>query len=600
MPQCTKPSSPSETALQVLMEWTEDQLAWQRRALALLLERREVALLLLLGACSTGAPDERTPTFADDVAAILHRECVVCHQPEGIGPFSLLTYEEARTRADRIAVATGSGVMPPWLPAAGYMAFHHERRLSDDEVRTLSRWAKAGAPGGNLGNAPPPPDRPPDGWQLGEPKLVFELPRYEVPAAGGDIYRNFVLPYEGRDTLWIGVVELRPGDLTVVHHARLMVDTTDASAELDRADPSPGFDGMGLVTAAENPQGSFVGWTPGRIASTGSVDLAWPLPPGADIVVQLHLRPAGRTVPLEPLVGLHPVDRPRGHLPSLIVLDSDEIDIPAGDPAHVIEETFRLPVAVDALGVYPHAHYLARRMEGFAILPDGSRRWLIVIDDWDFHWQDEYRFAEPVTLPAGSVLTLRYTYDNSPANPANPHDPPRRVRFGPESTDEMAELIVQVRTRREEDREVLEQAVRWMYFAKEAQRRARIEVLRGDSLASADRLDDALDAYRGALRISSDPAIMASMARVLVAKGDGAAAVLVAEQAAALAEAPSPEILATLALAYHAAGRDADAEAALLRAVEAAEQRGLMALADSLRARFVDPPPQPAEGAPPR
>src|SRR5690606_190207 len=178
-------------------------------------------------------------------------------------------------------------------------------------------------------------------------------------------------------------------------------------------------------------------------------------------------------------------------------------------------------------------------------------------------------------------------------NPANPHDPPRRVRFGPESTDEMAELIVQVRTRRPEDRAVLEEAVRWMYFTKEAQRRARAEVTRGDSLAAADRLDEALDAYRGALRMSNDPAIMASMARVLVAKGDGAAAVVVAEQAAALAGAPGPEILATLALAYRAAGREADAEASLLRAVEAAEQRGMMALADTLRARLVDSPPHP-------
>jgi len=575
------------------MERAEDRLAWQRRAVARLLERRKAALLLLLCACSTGSPAERTPTFADDVAPILTRECVVCHRPEGIGPFSLLTYEEARARAHEIEVVTRDGVMPPWLPAPGYAAFHHERRLSDDEVRTLSRWVRAGAPGGNLANAPPPPDRPPDGWQAGEPELVLELPAYEVPAGGGDIYRNFVLPYDGRDTLWVGAVELRPGDPTVVHHARLMVDTTDGSAELDRADPSPGFDGMTLVSAAENPQGSFVGWTPGKSASTGSADLAWPLPPGADLVVQLHLRPADRTVPLEPLVGLHPVGRPEGHLPSLIVLDSDDIDIPAGDAAHVVEETFRLPVAVDALGVYPHAHYLARRMEGFATLPDGSRRWLILIEDWDFHWQDEYRFAEPVPLPAGSVLTLRYTYDNSPANPANPHDPPRRVRFGPESTDEMAELIVQVRTRRPEDRAVLEEAVRWMYFTKEAQRRARAEVTRGDSLAAADRLDEALDAYRGALRMSNDPAIMASMARVLVAKGDGAAAVVVAEQAAALAGAPGPEILATLALAYRAAGREADAEASLLRAVEAAEQRGMMALADTLRARLVDSPPHP-------
>ena len=129
----------------------------------------------------------------------------------------------------------------------------------------------------------------------------------------------------------------------------------------------------------------------------------------------------------------------------LLQLDRDDVlDIPAGDENFVVEDSLTLPVDVEALGVYPHAHYLGKDMQAWAMLPNGQKKWLVWIRDWDIDRQSVYRYREPVYLPKGTVLHMRYLYDNSAANPRNPHDPPFRVRAGNRSEDEMAHLWLQV------------------------------------------------------------------------------------------------------------------------------------------------------------
>ncbi|MGH7554657.1 MAG: tetratricopeptide repeat protein, partial [Longimicrobiales bacterium] len=420
----------------------------------------------------------------------------------------------------------------------------------------------------------------------GQPDVVLEFPAFTLPAEGAELYRNLVLTLPGQDTLWVESVEIQPGHHGVVHHARLMVDTTSSSRSLDEADDAPGFDGMELVGAASNPEGFFVGWTMGKVAARGRQRLAWPLRPGSDVVLQLHLRPAGRPERIEARVGLHLAKGPPERRPSLVMLGSSSLDIPAGDTAYTVVDEYTIPVGVEVLGVYPHAHYLAKRMMGYATLPNGDRRWLIRIEDWDFNWQDEYAYVEPIRLPAGSVLTMRYTYDNSAANPQNPSKPPRRVGYGAESTDEMADLVVQVIAERESERVALENDLRWVYYVKDTDRQARSVRARGDSLASAGRLNEALDAYRAVLRLSDDPSVMASMALVLIRQQDYVTAVVVAERAASLTARTDPRILDTLAAAYVTAGRASEAESTAREAMDAAEKRGLRALADSLRGRW--------------
>ena len=396
------------------------------------------------GKSGTGEQAGDPVTFNRDVAPILHANCVGCHRPGGIGPFSLTTYADVRRRATDIAAATAGRRMPPWKPVPDHGRFRNERRLADAEISLLSRWAAIGAPAGDPADLPAPPA--PGGWQLGTPDLVVTMKtRFRLPAGGTDIYRNFVLPAELDARRWVRAVELRPGagGGRVIHHARILLDTTGAARSLDAEDAEPGYDGL-MLDHARFPAGHFLGWAPGKTPVELPDQIAWPLDPGTDLVLQLHLLPAHEPVDVQAAIGLHFADRPATLTPVSVLLTSKAIRIPAGDPTHVIEDSYRLPIAVDVLGIAPHMHYLGRQVEARATLPNGREEPLLRIDDWDFNWQDEYRYREPVHLPAGTRLRVRFTFDNSTGNPRNPSTPPVTVGFGPRAGDEMAELMLQV------------------------------------------------------------------------------------------------------------------------------------------------------------
>ncbi len=384
-------------------------------------------------------------TFARDVAPILYTDCAGCHRPDGIGPFSLTTYADARERAAQIAAVTAERRMPPWKPVPGHGRFRNERRLSDAEIALLSRWAATGAAEGNPADLPVLPSGAGD-WQLGPPDLVVALEApFRLSSGGADVYRNFVLPVELDARRWVRAVELRPGagGGRVIHHARILLDGSGAARALDAEDAEPGYNGL-MLDHARFPAGHFLGWAPGKTPAALADEIAWPLAPDTDLVLQLHLLPSQEPVDVQPAIGLHFADRPATATPVSVLLTSKAIRIPAGDPAHVVEDSYRLPVAVDVLGIAPHMHYLGKRVEARAILPDGREAPLLRIEDWDFDWQDEYRYREPLHLPADTLLRVRFTFDNSTANPRNPNDPPAAVGFGPRATDEMAELMLQV------------------------------------------------------------------------------------------------------------------------------------------------------------
>jgi tetratricopeptide (TPR) repeat protein len=239
---------------------------------------------------------------------------------------------------------------------------------------------------------------------------------------------------------------------------------------------------------------------------------------------------------------------------------------------------------VEVLAVYPHAHYLSKRMEGWAVLPSGRRRDLLRIDDWDFNFQDQYRYRRPIQLPAGSLISMRITFDNSAGNPHNPYDPPRRVVRGLASTDEMAQMGFQVLPSTPVDLAALESSLDRFYYEAELRWEADEHLAHARGLESEGRLDEALERYRGALLMGDDPRIMASMAELLLHKGDAGAAVLVTQRAAAVADGADPRILWMLARAYAAAGEMESARDAAKRAWEVADRLGARALADSLLA----------------
>lgn len=396
------------------------------------------------------AADE--PTFAQDIAPLIYQHCAPCHQPSGIGPFSLLSYENARKHGRQIAEVTASGFMPPWKPSADCSApLRDVRALTAEQIDIFQQWYHQGFPPGDLTQAPPPPDYS-TGWLLGKPDLVLELPEpYLLAAQGKDVYRVFVLPIPITEKRYVRAVEFLPETRLVLHHAVFALDSTPASRRRDDAAPGPGFDSMDLGQAI-NPNGHIIGWTPGQVPYEVFPGTAWEVNPGTDLLLQLHLLPGGKPTPVSPKVGFYFSVTPPTRTSTVIQLRANAIDIPAGATAYTVQERFTLPVAAQVLGLYPHAHYLGRDLQTYAELPDGTKQWLLRIPDWDFNWQSDYRLVEPLSLPAGTRIVMHYVYDNSAANPRNPSFPPKRVIAGWSSLDEMGEVAIQLLLNQPADR----------------------------------------------------------------------------------------------------------------------------------------------------
>lgn len=509
------------------------------------------------------------PTFARDVAPIVFRRCTTCHNPAGPAPFSLASYGDLAPLAERIAQVTARHIMPPWQPDPDVGNFADARRLTTDEIETIRRWVEAGAPEGDPSATPEPPEWP-GGWQLGVPDLVIEMPRpFAVPADGPDLFRNFVIAIPTEEARRVSAVELQPGNRRLVHHATILLDATGHSRWLATRDTTPGFPGMHAGGRAAPPPGFILGWTPGRVPHEGDAGLSWRLEPGTDLVLQLHLRPSGRPESVRARAGFHFTDKPARKRPVVLRLASETVDVPAGESAYVVEDSYELPVPVRLLGLHPHAHYLARRMEVSADLPQGTRRDLLRIEDWNFDWQDFYRLAEPLLLPRGTVLRMRYSYDNSVDNPQNPHDPPRRVVYGPTGTDEMGDLWIQVLPvdtadatglRRDFARKSLETRVAgWRHAIRVRPGDARAHYGLGTILLRRGRLDEAVSHLRTAVESESDhPHARFHLGLALQARGDLDEA-LDAYRRAADTDPRRADIRFNLALALVAAERPDEA-----------------------------------------
>jgi Flp pilus assembly protein TadD/mono/diheme cytochrome c family protein len=397
---------------------------------------------------STTAPAPPPETWSHDVAPILYKNCATCHHPGGAGPFSLLTYADARRWGPQVLAVTQSRFMPPWLPEPGYGDFADVRRLSDADRALLKRWVTAGMRQGDPKDAPPAP-RYDATWQLGKPDLVLKVTHpFTLPAGGTDVFRNLILPNPLKQTHYVRAMEIRPGAPQVVHHANVVIDRTGSLRRQHPNDWQSGIPGMELLVDAGNrfdPDSHFLFWKPDTPALVEPAEMPWRLDPGNDLVLNIHLKPSGKPELLDAQVGLYFTPDPPAKQPMLLALErDDQLDIPAGADPFVIEDSLTLPVDVEVLGAYPHAHYLGHDMQGWAILPNGEKKWLVWIRSWDIDRQSVYRYKEPLFLPKGTVLQMRYTYDNSATNPHNPHTPPVRVRAGNRSEDEMGHLWLQV------------------------------------------------------------------------------------------------------------------------------------------------------------
>jgi tetratricopeptide (TPR) repeat protein/mono/diheme cytochrome c family protein len=387
-----------------------------------------------------------TVTYHQQIAPIVYKNCAPCHRPGEAAPFPLLSYSDAKRHAAQIAAVTKRRFMPPWLPERGHGEFLDERRLSDSEIDLIQQWVQQGAVPGNAVGAPKPPKFT-DEWQLGPPDLILRVSQpYQLSADGAEVFWNFILPVPITTTRWVRAMEVRPGNARVFHHANVIIDRSRSSRRQERVSGA-GFPGMDLNVEEEtfDPDGHFLSWKPGSEPVVEPDGMAWRADPGMDLVLNVHLRPNGKPETVSPMIGLYFTGQPQKKFPMLLQLEHDTaIDIPPGEKDFLVTDDVRLPLDVDVLAVYPHAHYLGKLMEGYATLPDGTKKWLIRISEWDLNWQGVYRLKAPMRLPRGTVVSMRYHYDNSAENVRNPNAPPRETKGGNQATDEMGHLWLQV------------------------------------------------------------------------------------------------------------------------------------------------------------
>ncbi|KAA5542764.1 redoxin domain-containing protein [Roseiconus nitratireducens] len=374
-------------------------------------------------------------TFSRDIAPIVHAHCSGCHHPDGSGPFALLTYEDVSAHARQILEVTHSRFMPPWKPSTRLPRFRDEQRLCDQDLELLESWVRSGKPEGNPEDLPVLPE-PSRGWRLGKPDLVLEMKDvFNVPASGPDLRQYFVLPTGLTENRLVSAIDFQPGTPNAIHHASFFLDTQGNGRKLDQADPGPGYGGFGGPQF--QPQGTLTSWFPGMRARRLPEGMGRLIPRGSDLVAEVHYVSTGKPEQDRSKIGLYFAPRSARQVVTEVQVGSLHLEIPAGAERHKETALYTLPVDTTLLDVVPHMHVLGREMKVRAKRPDGKIVPLLWIKDWDFNWQGQYAYDQPVELPKGSRILVEAWYDNSSGNPLNPNTPPKTVHWGSDSTDEM-------------------------------------------------------------------------------------------------------------------------------------------------------------------
>jgi hypothetical protein len=403
-----------------------------------------------VGAASPDSGVERTSdkrsepklTYSRDIAPILYRNCLPCHRKGEVAPFALENYKDAGPKAALLKAVTAGRSMPPWK-ADSHGEFLNERRLTDDQIGKIAQWADSGAAEGDPSDLPKKPVFP-DGWNLGQPDLIVELPEtYNVPAEGKDEYRCFVIPTNFDDDRYVAGLEFQPGNRKVVHHIIAYLDQKGNARKLDAADSGPGYENPSAGSGPGFfPAGFMGGWAPGNDARMLPDGIGNLLPRGADIVLEVHYNKSGKPEKDRSKLGIHFSKKPVDKRVRIMPIINPFLNIPPGEARHEVQAKQTIRRDVTVLAVTPHMHMLGKSMRVAAKLPNSTEKQLVKIADWDFNWQLNYAFKEPMKLPYGTELSLLATYDNSSGNPRNPYSPPRAVTWGESTKDEMCIAFV--------------------------------------------------------------------------------------------------------------------------------------------------------------
>lgn len=351
-----------------------------------------VVSTVLLAVCSLSggrSATPATPTYGKDIAPIINSQCVVCHHPGQVAPFSLTSYKDAQQHAGTMLAVVKSGYMPPWH-ADDPGLFCDERRLTPSQINTIQRWVDAGAPEGSPKAIPTPPQYHSD-WLIGKPDAIFTPSQpYNLGASGNDVYRCFVIPTHYATDRWIKEIEIRPGNLHVVHHLIIYLDKDGEALKLQAAthDGKPGyihFGGPGFPAV-----GTLGGWAPGSMPMVMPKGVGMLLPKGTDIVLQIHYHRDGKPEQDLTRVGVKFCNTPPKQKMRTAMLIHYNLNIPPGDKDYVVHSKFTIPANIHIFSVFPHMHLLGHTMNVTATFPDGKQTTLIDVPNWDFNWQGFY------------------------------------------------------------------------------------------------------------------------------------------------------------------------------------------------------------------
>lgn len=377
-----------------------------------------------------------SPTFYSDILPILQRNCQECHRPGEAAPMAFLTYEQTRPWAKAIKQSVGLKKMPPWFADSSAGKFHNERRLTAGEIDAINRWADSGAPAGDPAQAPPPREFV-EGWGIGQPDAVFEMPRaVEVPAAGTVEYTYMIVPTNFAEDRWIERAEVRPGNRAVTHHviAFLRPKGSKWFAEYE-----PGVPFVPKRGGGEGGGGGaelLVGYAPGLqpvLLEPGQAKL---LKAGTDIVLQLHYTANGKDTSDRSKVGLVFAKEPPAKRVMTLAAMNTKFAIPPQADNHEVRSQIVLHRDTQLISMMPHMHLRGKDFEYRAVYPTGETEVLLRVPKYNFNWQLWYALADEKILPKGTRIECTAHFDNSPNNPDNP-DPKAEVKWGDQSWEEM-------------------------------------------------------------------------------------------------------------------------------------------------------------------
>jgi hypothetical protein len=397
----------------------------------------KTALVFLLAA---GLSAAAAPTYTRDVAPIMQKDCQVCHRPGEIAPFSMMTYEETRKQAAAIKSAVKAKVMPPWFADPAYGKFSNSTALTPAEVETLIAWVDAGAPRGDAKDMPPPANFV-EGWQIGKPDLIYELPKpYDVPATGIVDYQHIIVPTGFTKDTWVQAAEVRPTDRSVVHHIIAFVREPKSNWFKGQV-PGEFFIAPQVKTKEEPdtsalPSDFLVGYAPGQPAEILQPGEAKLIKAGSDFVFQVHYTPNGKAVRDQTKLGIVLAKAPPRERVLTLSATNGTFRIPPGDANYRADASFEVGADVKLTGLHPHMHGRGKDFEYRVVFPNGETRVLLSVPHYEWHWQNWYTLEQPILLPKGSRIDCTAHFDNSKNNPDNP-DPTKEVTWGEQSYDEM-------------------------------------------------------------------------------------------------------------------------------------------------------------------